>query len=216
MITSLCTWPCSRCGVEQGTGREPTVRVCLACQRRDREPSRQQVLGQAGCPSGILAVTFESRRIPGGWPRDSSGRPEKQAVDLATWTGGRWPTLLIRGDVGVGKSMLAAELLWLASQRQTSVLWTTGGDYVRWRFRDDGTKVFDEIGALVVDDLGRDHPGIGAWDVVGSMIARRYDRQRQTILTSNLRMTTLYERHAALADRLRAGLVVAIPGTSQR
>lgn len=220
---SLAVWACPDCGenvastVPGGAGS-----VCRACYVRRfvrfaTEPERSPTLEAAGVPARVVREPFDVDRLPGGWPRHPSNDPARHAVDLAEWTGDEFPLVTFLGEIGVGKTMLASELLWRQALLERSVRFVRAASLVDAVFsRRVRRAEFVEPGALVVDDLGRGHGAPEAWATIAEVIIDRDDALAPTIVTTNLSFRHLAECHAALADRLRAGLCCRLAGESQR
>ncbi len=213
-------WDCPGCGDAQWSATPREKRLCMPCEfRLQTQPtrSREEILAAAGTPSEFLEP-FETGRVPGGWPtrHPPTHCKRRGKVNLSEWNGERWSSLLIRGNVGVGKTMLATELLWRAHQRGLQITWTSAGHYVASVFNRRVTRPIETIDALVVDDLGLGHEAPAAWNAIAHLVCERYAHRRMTIYTSNLTFEELYSTSLAVADRLRSGLLLMLRGESQR
>ncbi len=189
-----------------------------AGRARHRLASRAEVLRAGGCPVRFLVEAFDENRISGGWPRHSAkDDPAKHLVDLRQWNGRPYATLVIASVVGVGKTMLATELLWRAWQRGRSILWIRADQLVQRVYGNrDPDLLFRVVHAeaALIDDLGRGYSG-DAWKLLDSVVAQRHQTQRQTVFTTNSPLASgpasLYALAPALADRLYDGLFVKLP-----
>lgn len=207
---------CSECG-ESFTGM-PESGICVECGQKAKRKAeaerfkgltRYQHLIRAGAPERIARTEFTDQI-----KSDRAGR------SLALrWDGEPW-SLFIFGPNGTGKTMLACEVLHLALRQRF------GGRFVRasrvpgYYFsgeQEDIRKMHRlyTAGCLVVDELGRGHPG-GGWAALGELIGNRYDSERMTIVTSNDDLETVAEHDPHLADRLNDGLLVHLGGESLR
>lgn len=239
--SELPTWTCADCRVEM-IGGAPADGRCHRCRLRrleswspgrpldaatvDRVPLEQrpscpraQVLRACGVPAEYLEP-FEKRKLPGGaWPRDA--RTDRR-VDLAEWTfEPPLHTLLLKGDVGQGKTMAAVEIgyrLWL---RGRSFGYVMAAELVAALFGQQAEKLhrLRRIQALLVDDIDRGPSG-AAWHPVFGFLHRHIATHRPLLVTQNSPLAkgdgALFEANAALADRLKRGLVVTFTGGSQR
>ena len=121
--------------------------------------------------------------------------------------------LFIQGPSGSGKSLLAANLLTtLIEDHKVSGRWIEADEYVEMikdSFDNDGVLpemyssphivkyvkgVFD---ILVLDGLGEERNTEFASHELGSLIRRRYDRMKVTIITSRLSMQDIKSRYGA-------------------
>lgn len=146
---------------------------------------------------------------------------EAGAVDpyCTTWESGR--SLLIAGTSGSGKSKKAADILdGLVRAHPISGRWVEADDYIdmiKDSFDNDGLLpemyssphlvkyikgVFDVV---VLDGLGEERLTEFAAHELGSLIRKRFDRLKTTIITSSLSLVDIKHRYgtrlaAALAD----------------
>lgn len=185
---------------------------CELKQLRTACESRTAVLKSIDVPARYLQP-FEDR----GWPRHKKRCPHRSRVDLSTWTGEDYSTVLIGGNVGSGKTMLATELLWRAYQRGQAIAWLSAGALVqRVLDREIRLRPILSVKALVIDDLGLGYSSRATYNIMAFVVSERYAHKRLSIYTSNLTFNQLYNHSAAMADRLGDGLVVFLEGKSQR
>jgi DNA replication protein DnaC len=128
------------------------------------------------------------------------------ASTVMDWLAGPTRNLYLHGDVGVGKTTLAAlaavavaqdgrTVEWLNVKRALTAMKTSFGnpdvDAPTWRLGAD---------LLVLDDLGAERLTEWSRDVVGGWIYDRYDRGQPMIVTCNFKPSALIERTAAGED----------------
>lgn len=124
------------------------------------------------------------------------------------WSTGR--SLLITGLPGTGKSTAAAEILdALTREYQIAGRWVEADDYIEMikdSFDNDGSlpemyssphiikylKVWDIV---VIDGLGEERKTEFAQHELGSLIRKRYDRNKSTIITSSLKFKDIIDRY---------------------
>ncbi len=221
---------CPLCGARLSAPDLPDDAHCLDCElkrldaidseaerTRRQRACRAKVLTAADCPSRFSDEPFDDTRIPGGWPRHNPRlHPAKARVDLRTWAGRPHSSLVIAGEIGAGKTMLATELLWRAFQRGQSLLWIRADDLVDRVYGTRDRKIYRRVtrsGAVLIDDLGCGHSG-EAWNLLDRVVAARHQDQRQTIVTLHGPFAkgpdSLYQRAPAIADRLTQGLFVRL------
>jgi DNA replication protein DnaC len=149
------------------------------------------------------------------------------AIDpyCATWEPGK--SLLIAGKSGTGKSFQAADILdGLIRTHPISGRWVEADDYIdmiKDSFDNDGLLpemyssphlvkyikgVFDVV---VLDGLGEERLTEFAAHELGSLIRKRFDRMKSTIITSSLTLVDIKHRYgsrlaAALADFDQVGV----------
>jgi len=134
----------------------------------------------------------------------------------------RW--FFICGPVGVGKSHLAACIFnavkatrcgwverWIIASQMVEML-SPGDRRSVWRRR------LVEANPLVIDDIGGEYRTEWGEAEIEYVISRRYDKQRMTILTSNLSPEKLGERYGErVIDRIReVATILTLVGPSYR
>jgi hypothetical protein len=210
-------WTCAGCG-ERYFGVPPEDGICTGCHVRRRHErqqlTREQAFELAGVPARCAKPFAEPgpKGLHGAWPTDGRGGDSRE------WAAAGW-CLLLTGNVGSGKSMFAAELLWRAA-RDSRVL----GRWCRAQQLADLTltgasaelRTLVEAPMLVVDDLGVGHDSPAAWGAVEGALCCRWECERGTIITTNLTRDALVNRSAPLADRLRDGMACRVDGRSLR
>lgn len=159
------------------------------------------------CPCGLLAARrrlriWEASQIPVAFQRftldsyaERSERYDTVAM-LRAWQGGnRW--LVLVGDIGVGKSGIAASLLldWMRSGQSGLYLVTpTFLSRLRATYRESGDAVDEltvlasviSVPLLVLDDVGTARLSEWGQEKLYTVINERAAAGRRTILTSNL------------------------------
>lgn len=143
---------------------------------------------------------------------------ETEAVRLALgwFAEGRHRVLLIRGGVGVGKSMAAAAAMRASVQRgERSVSWHRPNDFVSAMLHSYDPKapaLGDDF--VVVDDLGRETKQ----DFEEALCTFLEDKTARAVLTTNMKSEEFRERYdERLLDRLRECCAwVPIKGASRR
>jgi len=196
---------CSVCGdgYRVGPGIDPGSQ-CPSCdQPVVVKPSRAKLLRSLGVPMRLATTTF---RAPKTWPEG-----------IEDWIGIPW-SVTLRGPVGTGKSMMAAELLhrigrglWIRASKMVSLVYNAES-------RSERTAVqrrYEWAPCLVIDDFGHGHRG-AATETVAEVIAERWDAARPTVVTTNCRAADLVGEDAAAYERPRDGLMVALVGESRR
>lgn len=123
------------------------------------------------------------------------------------------PNLFIQGPSGCGKSLIAASTLkHLVSEHSASGRWIEADDYIEMikdSFSNDGELpemyssphvvkyikgVFDIV---VIDGLGEERMTEFASHELGSLIRKRYDKQKATIITSRLSIQDIKNRYGS-------------------
>lgn len=150
------------------------------------------------------------------------------------WRGDRknFPALVMAGDVGQGKTVAAA---WCALEWATGYPWNalpSGQNAQPFAWIDGpGMRKLGEWGEeaqdllacaataqlTVIDDAGREGDR-RAYEALSDLVMERVDRNRSTILSSNMKGEMFRARYGiALADRLRArAVIVSAKGESMR
>lgn len=225
---------------------ESDAEACERCRgagllRRDVPASHPDFGKPIECPCGLVAAKrrlriWEAAQIPPKFRpytlesyAEVSGR-HALVEAMRTWQAGeRW--LLLTGDVGVGKSGLAAALLSEALRTGQAGLYVSMPMFfsrIRATYRDNGDPIdeLDVLGAvisvplLVLDDLGVVTLSEWGREKLYTLITERAVEGRRTIITSNLRVpdgsleayvgARIWDRVRGLAD------VVNISGESLR
>lgn len=137
--------------------------------------------------------------------------------DWSEWRG-EPSTVVLSGPVGVGKTYLGIELAWRLRSKRT--LFVRGTDAVAAMLGTDETITRGQLSGaevLILDDLGTNTVG-GAWNLVATLYAKRYDAMLPTIITTNIPVKSgkVAVPDEAMADRLRDAMVVPLAGKSRR
>jgi DNA replication protein DnaC len=227
-----------------------------------RRKEKEVVIGGRLCPEceakerrAELAAAYTHRlgeyegfaRIPQRFQGiDFSGFTAKAAVDAArTWARGELPGLCLTGDVGVGKSWLAAAALAemirqraiedaradvdeasdSAPRRFRPVRWVSVSSLMadlRRSFSDEdratATKVIAGSGAIVLDDLDKVNPTDFGKEVVFSTLDSRLAAGSPVLVTTNLAPAELGRKLGKAVMSRVAGdcLVVKMIGPDRR
>jgi DNA replication protein DnaC len=175
-----------------------------------RRANRATVLARAAVPTRFHAPVSNLR-----WPRD----PRHRDRSLEAWRGEPW-SVTLHGQPGVGKSQMAVELLYRWQCEDAALrdpFFVRAGALVRAIVQGEGeAERARGCPLLLLDDLGQGMGNRTAWLVVAEILAERYDRERPTLITTNLRQTALERAHAPTADRLLDGLICELQGASHR
>ena len=124
-------------------------------------------------------------------------------------------SLVLCGGKGTGKSSAAA---WGLIQNGAGLFCYAGELATMARDRADRQRLA-LAPLLVVDDLGEDYSDEKGWlaSFVDTLMTRRHDNDRLTVITTNLTRPQLSERYSQrVIDRLAAGDFVALVGESLR
>ena len=167
-------------------------------------PDRELALRSRGVPAHIARQPFEG------------DLPHVPGYDQATWSGDSeaWAVTLY-GVPDAGKSMLAAQLMWLRLPSVRTAAWWRTTRLLDATFGHLGnetrTRACRECHAdlLVIDDLGP-HMGRRGLDNLCSIIDARRDEELATIFTLDIPLVTLFERYPALRWRLTSD-TIAVP-----
>ena len=175
-------------------------------------------------------VTLEERAQWAGVPRkflnaDVGALSGAARVLARDWTGAR--SLVLRGDVGTGKTYLACALLRRRLERGQAGRFVAVADLMdelKARFGDGAAEqseaYFERLAGepfLVLDDVGAEYESAWSAQRVAALIGRRYDAEAPTILTTNLTHRELAQRYGKrLADRLNEWVWAELTGPSLR
>lgn len=175
-------------------------------------------------------VTLEERATWAGVPRKFLGADVgvlsgAARVVARDWTGER--SLVLRGDVGTGKTYLACALLRQRLERGQTGRFVSVSDLmdeIKARFGDGAGEqseaYFDRLAGepfLVLDDVGAEFDSLWSAQRVAALIDRRYRSEAPTILTTNMTHRELAERYTKrTADRLREWVWAELTGPSLR
>lgn len=138
------------------------------------------------------------------------------SIAALEWERGSGRVLLLRGGVGVGKSVAAAMVAQASALRyRDSISWHRPADFasaVLHSYSDDAPKLGRDL--VVVDDLGRET----RTDVGEALCALIDDTATRMVLTTNLSREEFRERYdVRLIDRLgEVGTAITLKGESRR
>lgn len=115
--------------------------------------------------------------------------------------------LYLCGPVGAGKSHLAAAVALAAAARGTPTSYVSMPQALRWlrqgfgADRAEGTdsrlEALMQVELLVLDDLGAEHTTGWALGILFDLVNTRYNQNRPTVLTSNVRLASVPDRIAS-------------------
>ena len=167
-------------------------------------PDRELALRSRGVPAHIARQPFEG------------DLPHVPGYDLATWSGDSeaWAVTLY-GVPDAGKSMLAAQLMWLRLPHIHTAAWWRTSRLIDATFGHLGNETRNRASRechadlLVIDDLGQ-NMGLRGLDILCSVIDARRDEELATIFTLDIPLVTLFERYPALRWRLTSD-TIAVP-----
>jgi len=190
---------------DKETGRLLQPPECFDCQKTTRvthssQPrrfaDRESALRAHGVPARLARQTFDG------------GVPHVLGYDLAAWSGSpdTW-AIVLHGARDAGKSMLAAQLLWLRLPHIRTAAWWRASHLLDALFgalgEETRTRAHTECAAdlLVIDDLGR---GMGdrGLEYLCNVIASRHEEDRASIFTFNESLVTFCKQHPAIGSRL--------------
>jgi len=128
---------------------------------------------------------------------------------------------IIQGNAGVGKTHLAAALTWellVKSPRMNVDFWPIVDlvSLAKAVFEDDGQARFrlEDMGLMdfvVLDDLGQERRTDWTRELIFTLISRRYNNRRPTIVTTNLESAEIADRYGdSVASRLFGGGAVVL------
>lgn len=197
-----------------------------AGDRSEQEPQQRDVLQRLqrmGVPANEMFAAIANDKPT-----------EPMRVAQLWWKGDRktFPALVMAGDVGQGKTVAAA---WCALEWARRYPWNalpSGSNRQPFAWIDGpGMRKLGEWGEeaqdllagaatadlTVIDDAGREGDR-RAYEALSDLIMERVDRNRATILSSNMKGEMFRARYGmALADRLRSrAVLVTARGTSMR
>lgn len=219
---------------EPEAAAEPSCERCrgVGLLRRNVAADHPEFGRPIECPCGLVAARrrlriWEASQIPvafQGYTLDSYAERSGRHVlveSLRTWQqGAEW--LVLVGDVGVGKSGIAASLLleWMRSGQSGLYLVTpTFLSRLRATYRENGDDV-DELAVLgsvisapllVLDDVGTARLSEWGQEKLFTLVNERAMAGRRTIVTSNLLVSDgALEAHVGSRtwDRIRGNAVV--------
>lgn len=238
------TWKCGVCR-EAFMGTRPEDTCCPACRGNiDRQHRlampKQEALSRSRVPEEYRR---DHDWLDSAWPRDP--RPTAKAIDPLEWPHlskdqdavGVPSLLTFASENGTGKSTRAAHLLFLFHRHDLGrLLWVREAELV------EESRSFPphplrhhagNYGAVVLDDIGSTRgtraEEEAAFGLVLEIIEQRIQHRRPLVLTTHWPLTTKVaaargiDRGRALAvaapaiyDRMTAGLLIGLKGTSHR
>lgn len=217
------TWACPGCGA-QLTGLRSGRRCASCLAAPPRRCDRDTRLALAGVPARY-------RALQGAWPSPRDPRPAFAGVDPMTWATLALPpvaTATLYGQVGTGKTSLAAELLDVALRGGAGRgLFLAATELVERALGGDAIQTQAcEVDVLVLDDLGGGHSG-RSWEILFRVVKHRHGARLRTIITTMMAPKLLLEGGGdqraveagadALADRLIGeGYMWRLDGASRR
>lgn len=200
--------------------------VVEKCTAMDME--RCELRDRPGCPRRILAFeedraasVAQERATQAGVPLRAQEAIRaglhhtiaKAAVE--SWQASGGVMLVLSGGPGVGKTIAASWALW----RKAGMFVRAGSLVDRSPDREAVMRAALSVPLLVVDDLGTEYLDKNRWAVgeIETLLVRRFDEKRPTVITCNLPPEELGARYGGrVADRIGAGQFSLIPGRSLR
>ncbi len=193
---------CVRCGSFKVYARQE--RLCYVCfgveyQRRMqlREMIRRRrdldlILPGLGVPRHFAHASFET--CDSATDRDAKAR-------IKAWARNPKGMLLIRGEVGRGKTFLATAAFRLIMRRPVEGRWVSTVDMLSkvragWEGKRNGwhegdIRAIQATPVLLLDDIGSEFLGDRGRAIVAQIIAARYNEDLSTILTTNMNVRQL-------------------------
>ena len=198
---------------DKETGRLLQPPECFDCQKTTRAThiSRRAASRIANPPCAPMASP------PASPVKRSMGEcPTSSATTWPLWSGSpdTW-AIVLHGARDAGKSMLAAQLLWLRLPHIRTAAWWRASHLLDALFgalgEETRTRAHTECAAdlLVIDDLGR---GMGdrGLEYLCNVIASRHEEDRASIFTFNESLVTFCQQHPAIGSRLTRD-TIAVP-----
>jgi DNA replication protein DnaC len=188
-------------------------------ERREAAERRERRVDASGLPGGLRGLSWETA---------TGGKRSRAAVAARAWVRGELLGLLLTGEVGVGKTGIAATAAWeLLGHRR--VLWTSMpqlfarlGAGHNDRQRAIAVQMMTEPTALVLDDLDKARPTEYGAEQVFAIVDHRITASAPLFVTTNLALSELAARFPqpygeAIASRL-AGYcrVLRVEGPDRR
>lgn len=160
----------------------------------ERERARLRRYAQVGIPERFRQASIEKCR------------PQARQY-VRELLGGSKRGLVIRGNVGVGKTYMAAAILNATFEKRRCRFTTFGAVMREIRSAYDGRGFEDDVMArflgadvLVVDDFGKERPSAWALQIIFECLDARYAAQRPTIYTTQHDGRELARRLSAEGD----------------
>lgn len=238
-LLALGVWNCEVCG-DEFIGLEPDPAVCarrcclVAREQRirrelERQKDRATVLSNATVPN-LYAGDFDLGRVQHHEQPSPASRQAGQRPIWPSWGGrpvNRWKgepsCVLITGPTGVGKSALAAEVLYKVMRAgNTPGFWVTMGDLVNEQREISlgaaGPLIRSarEATALVLDELGTGHRFTADLQFLLTLVEHRVSGMMPTIFTSHVALADLDEIARSILSRAGSGIVLELDGVDQR
>jgi DNA replication protein DnaC len=173
---------------------------CPECVLDERAAREGNWLKAAGVPAILCAASFKTFRIEGD-------EDEKNLIEARRYARRKKGFLLLTGNIGDGKSFLAAAIL----REIGAGLFITHNDLLLELRRGYGDAKAEDVilkaqrtRLLVIDDFGLSMGGRDELPMLQSILDHRYGEALPFIITSNLTAEGVYESVGArLADRLK-------------
>lgn len=197
-------------------GDTHTATICASCQAVDDlgtpQRRRELLLDRARIPARLATWTLanyttdehtrEAAAVAEHWLADYHASRDLPTGELAG--SGLRRNLFLHGEVGTGKSALAAAIATRLCELEIAVRWIVPRDFLEMKREsyDGGPPVnlelFRHTPVVVLDDLGAERFTAWAAEQIETIVALRYDACLPTIVTANFAPSDLA---AAIAGR---------------
>jgi DNA replication protein DnaC len=178
---------------------------CPTCEKAAKARIVNESWKKAGIPTNMLHCTF------GNYDTSTEGQLKAlQKVKKQMAEGG---FIILRGTVGTGKTHLSVSVL-----KHIGGLMVTEADLLgelrktyisRTQSADDVIDKYRKVSCLVIDELDSEVIGVDIPQLLYRILARRYDDEKLTILTSNESLDTILKiLGEKLKDRIKDNYTV--------
>ncbi len=160
---------------------------------------------EAGSRPRSRSESYRRAGIPERYAFDEVSPEEATQVDrlAGRLANGGWA--YVHGPNGTGKTRLAALAARRAVDSGCGVRFVTARDLVESSYGDrQSLALLKTCPALVVDDLGKEHPSQWSVGALFDVVDARYEARRSLLVTSNYRLSELAARMSADESAARA------------